>query len=97
MRLAAYLFANVDVTDAAAYENYRKGVGATVAQYGGRFLVRGGAVEVLEGRLEPKRVVIIEFDSAQRLKEWWDSPEYRPLRELRQRASTGDLFLAEGV
>ena len=95
--MAAYLVANMDVTDPVAYDNYRKGVGATVEQYGGRFLVRGGAVEVLEGQLQPKRVVILEFENAQRLKDWWDSPEYRPLRELRQRASTGDLFLAHGV
>ena len=95
--MAAYVIANVDVTDPALYDEYRKGVLATITQYGGRFLVRAGATEVLEGAFRPKRVVVIEFPSAERAKTWWDSPEYRPLRDLRQRASSGDLFIAAGV
>ena len=95
--MAAYIVANVEVTDPAAYEEYRKGVAATIAQYGGRFLVRGGATEVLEGSFRPKRIVILEFESVERAKAWWDSPEYRPLRDLRQRASRGDLFVAAGA
>jgi uncharacterized protein (DUF1330 family) len=95
--VSAYIVANVEVSDAAAYDEYRKGVGATIAQYGGRFLVRGGATEVLEGTFAPKRIVILEFPSVERAKEWWDSPEYRPLRALRQRASRGDLFVAAGA
>jgi uncharacterized protein (DUF1330 family) len=95
--MAAYIVANIEVHDSAAYEDYRKGVAATLAQYGGRFLVRGGACVSLEGRFEPKRIVILEFPSTERAREWWDSPEYRPLRELRQRASTGDLFVVAGI
>lgn len=94
--MAAYLIANIDVTDPAAYEDYRKGVAATVEQYGGRFLVRGGATQPLEGT-PPKRVVVLEFASLEHAKRWWDSPEYRPLRDLRRRASHGDLFLVAGV
>jgi uncharacterized protein (DUF1330 family) len=97
MRMAAYIIANVDVTDPAAYERYRKDVPATIEKYGGRFVVRGGAVEALEGSFVPKRIVIVEFPDVARAKAWWDSPEYRPLREMRQSASRGDLFVVAGV
>ena len=95
--MAAYIVAHIEVTDPARYEEYRRQVAATITQYGGRFLVRGGATEVLEGSLRPGRVVILEFASIEQAKTWWDSPEYRPLRELRQRASTGDLFAVAGI
>ena len=95
--MSAYVIANVDVTDPEAYAEYRKGVAATIERYGGRFLVRGGAAQVLEGTFEPKRIVVLEFESVARARQWWDSPEYRPLRDLRQRASQGDLIVAEGV
>jgi len=95
--MAAYVIANVDVTDAAAYDDYRKGVLATIEKYDGRFLVRGGAVQALEGSFVPKRIVVLEFPDSARARQWWDSPEYRPLRELRQRASRGDLFVVDGV
>lgn len=95
--MVAYVIANVEVTDAAAYERYRKDVPATIEQYGGRFLVRGGAAAALEGDFVPKRIVVLEFPSVDRAKAWWDSPEYRPLRALRQRASRSDLFVVEGV
>ena len=95
--MPAYVFANIEVTDPVLYEEYRKGVPATIAQYGGRYVARGGAAEGLEGGYAPKRVVILEFPSVERAKAWWDSPEYRPLRALRQRASRGDLLLVEGL
>ena len=95
--MPAYVFANIEVTDPVLYEEYRKGVPATIAQYGGRYIARGGAAEGLEGGYAPKRVVILEFPSVERAKAWWDSPEYRPLRALRQRASRGDLLLVEGL
>jgi uncharacterized protein (DUF1330 family) len=95
--MPAYVVANVEVTDPVLYEEYRKGVPATIAQYGGRFLARGGAAEGLEGGYAPKRIVILEFPSLERAKAWWDSPEYRPLRAMRQRASRGDLIVVEGV
>ena len=95
--MPAYVFANIEVTDPELYEEYRKRVPATIAQYGGRYIARGGAAEGLEGGYAPKRVVILEFPSMERAKAWWDSPEYRPLRALRQRASRGDLLLVEGL
>ena len=95
--MATYLIASIDVTDAAAYERYRALVPATIEKYGGRFLVRGGAIEPLEGQNVPKRVVVLEFPTSRQAKAWWDSPEYAPLRELRKSASRGDLFFVEGA
>jgi uncharacterized protein (DUF1330 family) len=95
--MATYLIASIDVTDAAAYERYRALVPATIEKYGGRFLVRGGAIESLEGQNVPKRVVVLEFPTSRQAKAWWDSPEYAPLRELRKSASRGDLFFVEGA
>ena len=95
--MAAYVLANIEVTDPAAYEDYRKGVLATITKYGGRFIARGGAVQHLEGAFVPKRVVIVEFPSMAAAKTWYASPEYAPLLALRQRTSKGDLFAVEGI
>ncbi len=95
--MAAYLIAQIEVTDQAAYDEYRKGVPATIAAHGGRFLVRGGAVEVLEGDFVPRRVVVLEFPDAGALKRWYRSPEYRPLVALRKRAATGSVYMVEGA
>ena len=95
--MSAYIIANVDVTDPDAYAEYRKGVAASMEPFGGRFLARAGRAEALEGSYAAKRVVLLEFPDYDRAKAWWDSPAYRPLRELRQRASRGDLIVVEGV
>ena len=95
--MAAYVIASIEVTDPVTYEDYRKGVAATIAQYGGRFLARGGAVERCEGAFVPKRIVILEFPSMATARQWYASPEYAPLLALRKRASNGDLFITEGV
>ena len=95
--MPAYLFANVDVTDAAGYEQYRQRVSATIEAYGGRYLVRGGLTEVLEGDWMPKRMVILEFPDMAQLKAWYHSPEYWPLLELRQRTAMSTLVAVEGV
>ena len=95
--MAAYIIAEVRVTDPVAYEDYRRQVSATLERYGGRFLVRGGAAQPLEGGWEPKRIVVLEFESGERARSWYDSPEYGPLRRLRQSASEGRFILVEGV
>jgi len=95
--MAAYVIASIEVTDPAAYDEYRKGVAATITQHGGRFLARGGGVLRLEGSFEPKRIVILEFPSMAAAKTWYASPEYAPLLAQRKRASKGDLFMTEGV
>ena len=95
--MAAYVIFDIDVTDPAAYEEYKKLSGPAIAQYGGRYLVRGGRTETLEGAWSPKRTVIVEFESLDRVKEWWSSPEYSRARAIRNRAATSKLIVAEGV
>ena len=94
--MAAYALVNVDITDSAGFAEYRKLVPASIAEFGGRFLTRGGATEVLEGEWIPKRLVILEFPSVPTLKAWYDSPEYQRLLELRNRTAISD-FVVEGV
>ena len=95
--MAAYLVADIEVSDAEGYQEYRRTVGASIAAFGGRFLARGGATEVLEGDWSPKRLVIIEFPSMERLHAWYDSPEYAPALALRKRASISRMVMTEGV
>jgi len=95
--MPAYVIADVDVHDSAGYEAYRQQVPAIIAQYGGRYIARGGATEVLEGSWSPKRCVLIEFASMARLKAWWDSPEYRPLRAIRERTARSNVVATQGM
>jgi uncharacterized protein (DUF1330 family) len=95
--MPAYVIGEIEVTDPAAYEDYRKQVMAVVTKYGGRFIVRGGKVETLEGGWAPKRVVALEFPSLEQAQKWYRSPEYAPLIELRKKASRGKLILVEGA
>ena len=95
--MAAYVIGEIEVTDPALYEDYRKQVLAVVTQYGGRFIVRGGKAEPLEGGWAPKRIVALEFPSMAQAKKWYGSSEYAPLIELRQNASRGKLILVEGA
>lgn len=95
--MPAYLYANVEVTDPAAYETYRTRVPALIAAHGGRYLVRGGAVTVLEGSGVPHRQVILEFPDMAHLKAFYGAPEYQELIAIRQGASRGTLLAIEGV
>jgi uncharacterized protein (DUF1330 family) len=93
----AYVMANVEVTDPLRYEDYKRMVPPTIAKYGGRFIVRGGRCEVLEGEWRPNRLVLLEFPSAEQARAWWHSPEYADARALRQATSSGTLLILEGV
>ena len=95
--MAAYLIAQLEVVDPATYAEYGKAVTATITAHGGRFLVRGGAVEVFEGDLAPKRVVVLGFPDTDTLRRWYRSPEYAPLIAMRRRAARGSLYMVEGV
>jgi uncharacterized protein (DUF1330 family) len=95
--MPAYVIADVEVTDPAGFEEYRKQVPATVAKYGGRFLVRGGALEAVEGEWRPKRLVVVEFPSLQDAKRWYDSTEYKGPKALRQRTAKTKILLVEGA
>jgi uncharacterized protein (DUF1330 family) len=95
--MAAYIIAEVTITDPQGFEQYRQLVPATVAKYGGTFVVRGGQMAKLEGDWEPKRLVIIEFESAERAKQWWASEDYREAKALRQRTAQTNLIVIEGA
>ncbi len=96
--MAAYAIAEIEVADPEAYSEYREGVPATLEPFGGRFLVRGGRHETLEGSWEPQRVVILEFPSVDQAKAWHASPEYQRLVRIRQQhAHTRFLTVVEGV
>jgi uncharacterized protein (DUF1330 family) len=92
-----YLFAEVEVTDPAGYDEYRKLVGATVDAFGGRFLVRGGDPVRLEGDRASHRMVVLEFDSPERAREWYYSKQYQDVLPLRQRAARSHVFLLNGA
>ena len=95
--MAAYVIGEIEVMDQGAYDEYRKQVPATVTKYGGRFIVRGGKAEALEGGWSPKRIVALEFPSVEQAQKWYRSSEYAPLIKSRQRASRGKLILVEGA
>ena len=94
--MSAYVIVNVDTKHPEEYERYKEMAQKTVAQYGGRYLVRGGQMNVLEGSWTPTRIVILEFPSYEKAHAWWHSAEYAPAKELRQRLSTTDLLIVEG-
>ena len=95
--MSAYVIVDIEIHDAAAYDEYRKLVGATLVQYGGKFVVRGGKIDVLEGGWNPKRIVVLEFESAARVREWYDSEEYRVPKQIRMKASKGNVIVVDGV
>ena len=95
--MSAYIYGNIEVTDPVAYETYRDQVPALIKAHGGRYLVRGGAVTLLEGDGVPKRQVILEFPDMAHLQAFYRSPEYQRLVAIRQGASRGTLFAIEGA
>ena len=95
--MAAYIVVQVDVKDPARYADYRTMVPPTLAKYGGRFIVRGGKTETLEGDWSPKRFVVVEFPSLEQAKAWWASPEYAEAKALRQATASSQMIVADGV
>ena len=95
--MAGYVIVEIEVTDPVGYEEYKNLAGATVAKYGGKYIVRGGRTEVLEGDWNPKRIVLLEFESAQRAKEWLNCQEYREPRKMRHRTAKTNMIVVEGV
>jgi uncharacterized protein (DUF1330 family) len=95
--MAAYVLAEVEVTNPDGYKEYTADVPGTITRYGGRFLVRGGASEALEGDWPKIRRVIIEFPDVEAAKRWWNSPEYEKPKAMRRANSKGRLILLEGA
>jgi uncharacterized protein (DUF1330 family) len=94
--MRAYVLAEIEVKNPDGYKGYAAAVVPTIEKYGGRFLVRGGAVHTLEGEWPARRRVIIEFPSLEAARKWWDSPEYEKPKALRRANSDGRLLLLEG-
>ncbi|HXF78628.1 MAG TPA: DUF1330 domain-containing protein [Usitatibacter sp.] len=95
--MPAYILAEIEVTNPEGYKAYTAMVPATIEKYGGRFLVRGGNNQPLEGDWPPRRRVIIEFPSFEQARKWFDSPDYEKPRALRKANSNGRLLLLDGV
>jgi uncharacterized protein (DUF1330 family) len=95
--MSAFIVVEVEVLDKDRYETYKQMVPPSLEAYGGRFLVRGGWVETLEGEWSPKRLVILEFPSMEQAKAWWGSEEYSEAKGLRQATARTQMVLAEGV
>jgi uncharacterized protein (DUF1330 family) len=95
--MPAYLISEIEIHDAIGYEEYRRLVGASLDRYGGRFIARGGRIDVLEGDWRPTRVVICVFDSMERARQWYESEEYRIPMSIRKRTSDANIVVVEGI
>ncbi len=95
--MSAYVVVDVTIREPDRYPEYVRQVPDTLKPYGGRFIVRGGPTEAVEGDWSPRRLVIIEFPSLELARAWYDSPEYAPARSLRWEVADANLLFAEGV
>lgn len=95
--MPAYVVVEITMNDAETYERYKQLAPPSIAAYGGRYLVRGGKTEILEGKWNPPRFVILEFPTAQQARAWWESQEYAPAKALRQKCAGTEMILVEGV
>ena len=95
--MPAYVIVDLEITDPGGFEDYKQAVAPTIARYGGRYLVRGGTAETLEGTWTPKRVVVLEFPDRAAAKAWWSSADYAAAKALRQRCARTDLIVIDGV
>ena len=95
--MAAYVVLDIEVKDPEKFARYRELAPPAIAAYGGRYLARGGATEVLEGSPTLHRVVILEFPAMERARAWLESPEYREARQLRRASATTNAFVTQGL
>ena len=95
--MPAYVLVEIEIEDPERYEEYKKLAPPAIAAYGGRYLARGGQTATLEGSWSPQRLVILEFPSVARAREWWASPEYAPAKALRQACANADMVVLEGM
>ncbi len=95
--MAAYMIVDIEVIDPEAFKEYQQRVTATFARFGGRFVVRGGAITVLEGDWRPRRLVVVEFPSLEQANSWYTSREYREILPIRERCARSNVVLVEGV
>jgi uncharacterized protein (DUF1330 family) len=95
--MSAYVIVDITVTDPERYTEYIQMAPEAVALYGGRYLARGGEVTTLEGDWSPSRLVILEFESVEQVKAWWDSPEYQDAKQVRHQSASSQMIVIPGV
>jgi uncharacterized protein (DUF1330 family) len=95
--MAVYIVADIEVNDPEAYEKYKALAPATIEQYGGKYLARGGEVTSHEGDWAPKRIIILEFPNREAAENWATSPEYAPVVAIRHAASESRSIMVDGV
>jgi len=95
--MPAYIIVDVEIHDPVQYEDYKKMTPVSLAAYGGKFIVRGGKTETLEGDWQPQRIVVLEFPTVERAKEWWASETYAEAKSLRQRTAHTRMIVVEGL
>jgi uncharacterized protein (DUF1330 family) len=95
--MPAYIIVDIEVTDPVQYEDYKKLAATTVEAYDGRYIVRGGTAEQLEGDRTPNRIVVLEFPTVNRAKEWWASEDYKPAKAMRHASATSQMIVVEGT
>lgn len=95
--MPAYVIADVQVTDPAGYEAYKRGVPETISAHQGRYLVRGGDTTLLEGDWLPRRMVVLEFPTSEARQAWYDSTEYQALRAIREKTARSHLIFVDGI
>jgi len=95
--MPAYVIIEIKVRDAAKFEEYKKKAPPSIAAYGGKYLVRGGSVETLDGTWAPERIVILEFPSMARAREWYNCEQYAEAIQLRHASATSQFILVEGL
>ena len=95
--MSAYVVAEIEVDNPEGYEDYKKLAPPPIAAYGGKYIARGGMVKNLEGDWQPNRIVILEFESVEKAKQWLDSEDYREAKSLRHKHATTNMIVVEGV
>ena len=95
--MSALVIVDIEVTDPVRYEDYKRLASASIAAHGGRYLVRGGRSEVLDGTWTPRRLVVLEFDSVEQAKAWRESPEYAEAKQVRESCARSNMVVVEGV
>jgi len=96
-RMSALIIVDIEVTDPVRYEDYKRLASASISAHGGRYLVRGGRSEVLDGDWMPRRLVVLEFDSVEKAKAWRASPEYAEAKKVRESCARSNMIVVEGV
>ncbi len=95
--MTALVIVDIEVTDPILYEDYKRLASASIAAHGGRYLVRGGRSEILDGAWTPRRLVVLEFDSFEKAKAWRESPEYAEAKKVREKCARSNMVVVEGA